>query len=533
MNRFILLIVLIIFSRHINAQILVPAQAYEHTFNSPGVTMSEDVSCHAFTNPTNTAWGQVDVYLAGWGNGPDGQVTVQFTKPSLPDNVVYSEILPYNTGYNIAVGAIYNSNTSTMQVLVAYELDGFKLDIYDITSSPTNPLKFISTKDLTNEPNVNFGRHRIRMDSHIDRAAVIWDHPNGSLQIIGCDQGNWGNVLDINIPVPDPRGADLAITEANGVPLIRMVYYYPPFSVYAPGIVSTTLDFTDVMTAMNLVHPFGGAGYAFGPGPGHFKPHLVIDSRDYDDYENWAFACTFDNWPGVFVGYNYEDAGTNYHSGIWVNGGGIFNTMLWNYNVASPSLHYGGGPDGADQIMVGWYASNGSYNGYIGLAMTPDATGLVSQPDYLEFTNATSPVLSLSGLAFSKEDKKLAPHYLYSVYYNRQSTSSYYDLHHAFHKWGSTVFKNEAKMAIESKSNTFPNPFNSYISKTINVMQDGNLNIRLTDVTGKVVAQYNQSVLKGNQTIHMKDLEKVIPGTYYLSTFINNERIQTEVIVKN
>ncbi len=525
------MVILALLSFNVNAQILVPAQAIEYTFNAPGVTRSEDVSCHAFTNPTNTAWGQVDVYLAGWGNGPDGQVTVQFTKPSLPANVVHSEILPYTTGYNIAVGAIYNSNSSTMQVLVAYELDGFKLDIYDITSSPTTPLKFVGTMELTNEPDVNFGRRRIRMDSHIDRAVVIWDHPNSGLQVIGCDQGNWGNILDIS-NTPEGISPDVALTVANDVPYVRFVYYNPPVGPYVGQVISTTLDFTDVMTATNLVHPFGGGGFGFGQGLNALKPHLVIDARDYDDYENWAYICTFENWPGVFVGYNYEDAGTNVFSGITVNGGGIFNTMLWNYNVASPSLHYGGGPDGPDQIMVGWYASNGSYNGYVGLAMTPDCTGLISQADYLEFANAKSPIYSLSGLAFSKEDKKLAPNYLYAVYYNRQSTSSNYELHHAFHKWGATVFKNEAKMAIESKSSTFPNPFNSYISKNINVTQDGNLNIRLTDVTGKAVAQYNQKVIKGNQTIHMNDLEQVIPGTYYLSTFLNNERIQTEVIVK-
>lgn len=533
MNKLSLMAISVVLSLNVSAQTLVPAQAYEHTFNLPNVTMSEDISCHAFKNPTNTAWGDVDVYLAGWGNGPVAEVTVQFTKPGEPSNVLHSEILPYQTGFNIAVGAIYNSNTGTMQVLVAYENDGFKVDIYDITTSPTNPLKFIDTKELTNDPHVNFGRRRIRMDSHIDRAVIIWDHPGVGIQVIGCDQGNWGNVLDVH-DTYGRIGPDVALTEMNGVPYVRMVYYRPPAAPYIGQVISTSLDFNTVMSASNLIYPFGGGGFGFGTMSTILNPHLVIDTRDYDDYENWAFVCTFYNLPGVFVGYRYDDGTSSVQSGLWVNSGALGNANVWGqYNVSSPSLHYGGGPGGADQIMVGWYASNGSYNGYMGLQMKPDASGLISDPDYLEFTNATSPVYSLSGIAFCKEDKKLAPDYLYTVYYNRQNTSGGYDLHHAFHKWNNTVFKEEQQLTIESPlSNAYPNPFKSYISKSVNVPEDGHLKVNLADVTGKIVAQYNQQVKKGNQTIQIADLDQILSGTYYLSTFFNNGRIQTEVIVK-
>ncbi|MNX90232.1 hypothetical protein D3C86_1222750 [compost metagenome] len=288
------------------------------------------------------------------------------------------------------------------------------------------------------------------------------------------------------------------------------------------------------MTASNFATPFGGSNYYTGATTNYWGyPNLVIDSKDYADHENWAFVGTYPAVSLLYISYHFDNGYNPPSNGIMaVNSGLLGNASLGGFTTVSPSIHFGGGPYGPDQIMMGWYASNSTYHGYMGLSMKTDYSGLVSAPDYLEFTNATSPNQTISGLAFSKEDKQLAPDYLYTVYYNRQGTSGVYELHHAFHKWDNTAFKKEMDVKV-STGTTYPNPFSNEIHTTIMASENGFVSLQLVDITGRMVSQKKFSAQKGQNAFIIEGLQNVIPGTYFLNTTVNGKNVNTQVVVKH
>ncbi|MNS33132.1 hypothetical protein D3C72_652370 [compost metagenome] len=511
------------------AQTFVAPNAYEHVFNGNIVSQSDEASCYSFRNVYGTtAWGDVDVYLAGWGIGLS-EFTVQFTKPSDPSNVVYHETFRYDDASSFQVGAVYNAATGNTQILVAYEWAGYKIDVYDITSSPTNPVVYNTTIPITST--LGYFGHRIRLDAQstdLRKAAVVYEDPysptGGGIFAKACLDGNWGNAVFLNGSNGE-IGPDLALTEIGGNTYVRFVHQ----NAAGTQINSSIIDFNAIYYGTGSVTPFFADVY--NP-PAGIGSKIVLDCKDADDSKNWAYTFADQTHDNVIVRYDYY--GTT--GDVSVNSGALGNTPLSGYNVYSPTLHYGGGHSGNDDITVGWYATNGSYNGYLGLEMKPDASGLVGFGDYWELPNGTTPApysnLPNTGIAFSKSDIDLTPDFMYAVYYNRDASSTYLDeLHHAFHKWGDVVFKNNVTLDLETNA-VYPNPFSDILSTSVTLKESGTVRLELADITGRTVAQQETKADKGTWPMQLSGLQHVIAGTYFLNTMVDGQRVNTRTVIK-
>lgn len=513
------------------AQTFVPPHAYEFPYHGY-IYQSDEASSYSFRNSYGTtAWGDVDVYLAAWGTG-FSEFTVIFTKPGDPTSVVYRETFSYHDASSFSVGAVYNAATGNTQILVAYQWAGFHVDVYDITTSSTNPVVLNQSIPLTNTSTVTYWGSRIRLDAQstdLRRAAVVFDNPYVGIQAAACLDGNWGPVKTLN-GTGGEAGPDVAMTESNDIPLIRFVHHDPTSTV----ITSSVLEFDDLyFTPGTVANPSIEDVNSSLTGP--ITSRLVLDCKDVDDERNWAYTYTSQGNSLVNVRYVYTPLSVG-PSTVAVNTGVLGNTDIsTSYEAYSPSLHYGRGPMGADGVMVGWYANNANYHGYIALEMRPDGNNLLSTPDYLELTNARTaaayPDLPYTGMAFSKSDRIMAPGYLYTVFYDHDETNNAKVLHHAFHKWGDVVFKKDLDLSVPAVA-VHPNPFTDVLHTTVSLKEQGTVNLQLMDITGRVVAQKNYQAEKGNTTLKLDALQNVIAGTYFLNTTVNGQKISAQIVVK-
>lgn len=511
------------------AQTFVHPHAYEFPYHGGIVYQSDEASAYSFRNPYGTtAWGDVDVYLAGYGTGLS-EVTVIFTRPGDPTNVYYRETFRYDDASSFSVGAVYNAATGGTQILVAYQWAGFHVDVYDITTSPTNPVVLNTSIPLLISPSTSFWGHRIRLDaqsSDLRRAAVVFDDPaTGQIRAVACFDGNWGSVA--NVGTLTGLGADVAMTESNNTPYLRLVHH----DATGTSITLSTVDFNSLWSALPGAVVPASIEDVHSTTP--ISSRIKLDCPDIDDTRSWAYTYTTQNYVNVHSLYTPLSSipGT-----VSVNTGVLGNADISTlYDVYSPSLHYGNKANPKSTIMVGWYANSPTYHGYIALEMKPDGSGLLSDPDYLELPNAATPAaypdLPNTGLAFSKSDIDLAPDFLYAAYYDIDASSSTIGLHHAFHKWGDVVFKEEVKFPTLS-ANIYPNPFTDVLHTTINATEQGAVNLKLVDINGRVVSQRKYEVQKGTATIAFDRLQNVLAGTYFLNTELNGKKISTETVVK-
>lgn len=512
-----------------HAQTFVPSNAYEFPFNGNIVSQSDEASCYSFRNVYGTtAWGDVDVYLAGWGIGLS-EVTIQFTKPGDPSTVVHHETIRYDDASSFQVGAVYNAATGNTQILVAYEWAGYKIDVYDITTSPTNPVVFNNTITLTST--LGYFGHRIRLDAQstdLRKAAVVYEDPyspaGGGIFAKACLDGNWGNSVFLNGSNGE-SGPDLALTEIGGETYVRFVHQ----NAAGSQINSSIIDFNTIYFGAGSITPFFADTYNPLNGIGS---KIVLDCKDADDSKNWAYTFADQTHDNVVVRYDYYGTIND----VSVNSGALGNAPLSGYNVYSPTLHYGGGHSGNDDITVGWYATNGSYNGYLALEMKPDGTGIVGTPDYWELPHGATPLpytnLPNTGIAFSKSDIDLTPDYMYAVYYNRDASSTYLDeLHHAFHKWGDIAFKKNVTLDIKATT-VYPNPFSDVLNAAVTLNAPGKVRLELVDITGRTVAQQETQADKGTWPMQLTGLQSVIAGTYFLNTIIDGQRVNTRTVIK-
>ncbi len=524
----------------VHGQTFVNPVAHEQVFNNWDIYNSGDISCFSFhDNRTGTAWGDVDVYLAAFGFGL-GEVTVQFTNPADPANVVYKGNLTglqgnsnYQDASYLQVGAVFNEMTGTMQVLVAYQWAGFKVDIFDITPSATDPVVYNSTINLTPQ-NLSLFDHRIRMDCDsrdLSRVAIVWDNNPlvGSLQTIGCTYGQWGNIMTI----PGTAGAsvpDIALSHtSNSEYYLHYVYY----DAAGMRINKSILAFDDIMDpATTIVTP---SVQDVNPLSSPLNSNLVIDSKDEDDSKSWAYTYTDQNASEVFVRLVENNSGT-LPTTVSVNSGILGNaSLLGAYNVYSPSINYGSSGSQGDEITVGWYNTDGIHNGYIGLIMSPDGSNLISDVDYLNMPNAYTPSpyphTGKSGIAFSKADAEhTANRHLYTVYYDRLTTYSD-QLHHAYHLRGMTVFNEEKKMDM-SIAHIYPNPFSGVLNTSVTLKEAATVSLDLLDVAGRVVKHQEFKSEKGSYPVQLNGLGDLVPGTYFLKTTIGGASATKTVIKK-
>ena len=65
-------------------------------------------------------------------------------------------------------------------------------------------------------------------------------------------------------------------------------------------------------------------------------------------------------------------------------------------------------------------------------------------------------------------------------------------------------------------SSIYPNPFNEYVFFELNTDRDEKAILEIFDISGKRVKSQNIEILKGNNSIKFNDLNKLLPGIYYV-----------------
>lgn len=535
-NVFKLICIVTAFFSNINvqAQYFVPPNANEHVYNNYHLWgESYDVSSFAFKNTmTPTAWGDVDVYLSAFGNSIIGEAVVQFTEPGNPSNIFYQGNLGsnYQDASFFQVGAIWNEITGNVQILVAYQWAGFKVDIFDITASPTDPVVYNSTIYLTSYAGLNHPENRIRMDCDglkLSKVAIVWQNPNVGLQTIACQAGIWSNVLNINNTFGE-AGPDIALNHVYDEPVVRYVHHDASRTV----VTESVIEFGAIMAATGSITPLVEDVNTLS---NQLNSNLVIDTKDHDNIGGKSWAYTYSDGYGIYVRYA-DDFHIVGPTTVMVNSGVLGNaSILGQYEVYAPTLCYTGGK--TDGIMVGWYITNGSYNGYIALEMEKNGGGLISDADYLELPNATTtnafPFVFNSGIAFSKCDDEMAPeNFLYAVYCDYNDVTANIEAHHAFHKRNTSTFDSKTNKLDFSQVKAYPNPFNEVINTSVTLSKKGSVQLELLDITGRTVSHYTTSLEKGTYPLQLNGLQNIISGTYFLKTSIDGEKVSVRAVSK-
>ncbi len=479
---------------------------------------------------TRSGFGVAPIYMSSiYSDDPvanPGELIVMITDKSDPTNILYQESFLYPECTDIQAGVTSDYHTKINYVIVTYHKAnvGHLMDIYEVTTSTLTPLVFNSTETLSNLPQ----HTRINMDSDSwgRETVVTWEHPDEGIQamVMYSNQTNGITTLAGTIGASNPDVAiNYATTMSGYNSFVHIVYQdkaQNTISVSAIPLGSLATPPGTTATINNNV-----ADVRFVP------DNVSAPNIDCPNSVAYGWAYTYTDGKNVFVRlrewYTYNT--------LVLNDGSLGNNAQPSYYTAHiPTLFYGNPVAGTGGIIVGWRSMLSPNEGfYVAVEVTPTGT-LLNAPDYM-YVNFQYSVNMMPGIdlgRLSDGGGTGALDYLYATCILTDGNGGY-TLHHSFHKWGNTVFNGNAKLELGKASSTaFPNPFNSYISKNITVAEDGILQANLTDVTGRIVAQYKDKVSAGDQTIQIKNLGELLPGTYYLSTFNNNNRLQTEVIVK-
>jgi hypothetical protein len=83
---------------------------------------------------------------------------------------------------------------------------------------------------------------------------------------------------------------------------------------------------------------------------------------------------------------------------------------------------------------------------------------------------------------------------------------------------GKATYSNVVTVRLSQKleASAWPNPFQSYITVSINSDKATTFNIRLSDINGRVIKSMSQSVARGVTQISLRDFEKLPAGVYLL-----------------
>lgn len=511
-----------------SAQTYHPPQAYSFDYSQYGNNAPSGTENFA-NYLLNTPFGIQPIYMSSiYSDDPvanPGEVIAMIIDKADPTNILYRESFLYPECTDIQMGVTQHYQSGINYVLVAYHKAnvGHLLDIYEVTTSPINTLVLVSTHTLSNVPY----HTTINMDSDMftSRAVITWEHPDEGIQATVVSQNQPYGITTlagtIGASNPDIAMNHLMPTINTWIDWVHIVYQdkaqntikvstLPLGTVAQPiGTTATVINnIVDVRTVPDQVS----------------KPH--IDAPDFGSVYAWAYTYT----DGKDVIVRLREAST--YNTLVLNNGSVGNIAQPSYYTAHiPTLFYGSPTYGTGGITVAWRSMVSPNEGfYVAAEVTPGGT-LLNASDYM-YVNFQYAVNMMPGIDLARTSEAFALDYLYATCIIRDGKGGY-TLLHSFHKWGNTVFNGNAKLELGKASSTaFPNPFNSYISKNITVAEDGILQANLTDVTGRIVAQYNEKVSAGDQTFQIKNLGELLPGTYYLSTYINNNRLQTEVIVK-
>lgn len=518
------------------AQFYVPPIGPEFIYGDPSVGKPQSISCYAFRGlNTPMAFGQTDVYLAAWTNPDPGavsEVTWQFSVSGSPTALLYQGSQLYTDVADLEVGAMRNLGTNTTQIYVAYYKlgSGHFVDIYDITTSPFNPVVYNTTMNLSSSP--TYGR--IRMDSHsteLRDMVIVWEEPGVGIRTMAGRDGTWYAPKTLDNTFGE-AGPDVAFCRTNNGINVHYVHHK-----VGMVITESVVPYSALLGGGSIVYPsVEDVNVLSNP----LRSRLMLDAPDDYNVDNWAYTYT-DNHIDISV--QYMDHNTSSTAGnVSVSSGALGNVgTAGSLKVFTPTIHYGmgalapGNPGATDQIHVGWYSTDGiGFNRYIALEMNESGSSLISPADYLDLpsgSNATTyPLLPYTGIAFSKGDLKYAPDYMYAVYYDYDGPSGQFNLHHAFHDWGTGAFKGTKD--LKAGTGTYPNPFNETINTSVTLKEAGVATVELFDITGKVIAQTKASLTAGTHSLQLNGLQNITPGVYFINTTINGLKTDSKAVVK-
>ena len=75
--------------------------------------------------------------------------------------------------------------------------------------------------------------------------------------------------------------------------------------------------------------------------------------------------------------------------------------------------------------------------------------------------------------------------------------------------------------------NIYPNPVQNILSATITSLTQTNIHIYITDVSGNVIKQLQQSIQKGNNLIQL-NVSSLHPGNYFIQ--VMDEKVSAATI---
>ena len=522
----------------LHAQNITSSGGIEFLYGSPSVVRPQQTSCYS-DSYANTPFGSADLYLSGWSLaslGASSEFIWQMTAPGDPNTILDRGSFLYQGVTDIEVAAAYNWVTSRTDIFVAYYKVGVGhfMDTYEITSSTTTPVVLLSSTPISNAP--SYGR--IRMDVFRSfHVVAAWEYPGAGIQTMVYNGGGTWSAISTLSGTLGESGPDVAFSDGSGTLKARYAYY----NSASGDITESAIDMSTISSASGTVVP---NVEDVNPVGASLRSNIVLDCPELYDAENWAY--TYTDGSNVFVRY-IDNHTMGAPTTTRVNDGSLGNNPTTPlFKAYSPTIYYGtsavgsayGWPD-RGQIIVGWYATDGgSKNGYIALEMKEDGSGIINLADYMGLPNAftPSPYLFTKGLAFSKNSMH-APEYLYATYYDFDNATTTYQLHHAFHKWGDVVFKGESAQAASGLgaatiANAYPNPFYEVLNTSVYLQESGAVQLQLTDMTGRMVWQHNETFAKGVHHIKAEGLKALASGSYMLTVSLNNQRIDTKKVIK-
>ena len=518
-----------------------------------------------------TGFGSADLYLSGWSSLNGGEVTWQFTAPGDNTNILAQGVISNVDYHELAVGSVRDNNGIDL-ILIAYRTGGiaYRLDVYRITNSTITPVAYNNTFPLST--NVG-GDGRISMDCHFEYGvAIAWSAPAGiETRVMQSNAGLFSPVITL-AGTGGNLSPDVAFSHANGVLNVHYVYYDPSTFRITESVVNF---YTLLYSTMSTLAPTIEDINQLPIDPNNYFRFVrpVIDCPDHYDVENWAYTYTYSttayfnpySTAGIFVRHvDYHSAGTPVTTDV--TNGSLGNAPCVDYHPIAPALCYGEEMDGGftGQIHVAWYNQRSTAPGggmFVGVHMTEDGSSVINDPDYFLIPNPynsysinTSEIsfiydYYLAPIALSKNsDLNIAPNVLYTSYFYQDATPSFH-LNHVFHKWYDNMgYKTNSTSTLSSvhadcskqKNNPVllnalkaqPNPFNEAFNISLNIPEDGVVDLVLSDISGRIVWKRSEHLGTGSHSIPTENLKNASAGIYLLNASLNGRLISTAKLVK-
>lgn len=526
----------------VTAQVYQAPNATEFTFGHPGMKFPQTTSNHAHAASSSyipsLGLGSVDLYVAGWNDPEPGrlsEVTVILTPYGVP-SPIWTNSITYTDVQDLEVGSRRNPSFNETTILVAYYKTGAGhfLDEYRLVSS--GPPLLIGQIPLSSSP--TYGR--IQMDFHsLWSGAVAWIDPSiNRIRTMVYDNNNWSAISTLN-GTANKNDLDIALevveTATGSTKELHFVYAGNGF------VTESFLNFNTLFTTPGTYTPSLNDNVSVGPNP---ISRITLDCPGFSNVSSrWAY--TYSDLMNINVRFK-DPAIAPFAQSVATTNGMLGNIGIAGfYKMFSPAINYDYSSTSfgtASDLMVAWYATDGGgYNKYIALKMDPTGTFVTSLGDYLDLPNAQTPTTPnplYSGIALNKTDVKARSSFSYATYFDRDPVTGAAQLHHAFHTWSDPSFRGlppEAETPdqhVNNSINTYPNPFNNQFSVSVTAAENGIVELLLTDINGRTVAQSNHIVYKGSQQVNMGQLDNLASGNYVLTVLMNQKKIAAQKITK-